>query len=206
MKTIAFLGQKGGGGKTTLTVHCAVSALADGASVAVIDTDPQGSAYGWGQARAAAAPVVVKSSAQELNDVIAAARHDDITYCLIDSAPHAAPAAGRVAAAADFIVVPVRPNAFDLAAIPATMAIIQAAGKPAAFIISASPTRSSDAAEAADVLASYGLPVCPIIIHERRAFARAVISGRAVTEFEPSGKAALEIAQLWAWIKEQTND
>lgn len=201
MKTIAFLGQKGGGGKTTLTVHCAVAALADGARVAIVDTDPQGSAAGWGAARESDAPVVAKATAQELSDVMTAARHDAMTYLIIDSAPHAAPSAARVAAAADYIFIPVRPNAFDLAAIPATVAIIQASGKPAAFILSACPTRSADASEAADVLASYGLPVAPVIIHERRAFARAVISGRAVAEFEPAGKAAQEITDLWKWIK-----
>lgn len=203
MKTIAFLGQKGGGGKTTLTCHCAVEAGREGATVAVVDTDPQGSCAGWGVARQEATPIIAKAAAQDLGEVMAAGRHDGMTYLMIDSAPHAAPAAARVAAAADLIVVPVRPNAFDLAAIPATMEIIKASGKPAVFVLSACPTRSNDAAEAADVLSSYGLPVAPVHIHERRAYARAVISGRAVAEFEPTGKAAQEIATLWKWIKEQ---
>ena len=80
-------------------------------------------------------------------------------------------------------------------------AIINAAKKPAVFVLSACPTRSAETAEAADVLASFGLTVCPVIIHERRAFSRAVATGRAVAEFEPSGKAAAEIAELWKWIK-----
>ena len=36
-----------------------------------------------------------------------------------------------------------------------------------------------------------------------RAFARAVASGRAVTEFESNGKAAEEIRALWEWLKGQ---
>ena len=84
---------------------------------------------------------------------------------------------------------------------PATVAIVQAANKPAVFVLSACPTRSPETAEAGDVLASYGFPVAPVIIHERRAFSRAVASGRAVTEFEPAGKAAAEIDALWKWIK-----
>lgn len=203
MKTIAFLGQKGGGGKTTLTCHCAVQAERDGAKVGVVDTDPQGSCSGWGVTRESETPIIAKATAQELDAVITSARHDGMTYLMIDSAPHAAPAAGRVAAVADLIVVPVRPNAFDLAAIPATMQIIKASGRKAVFVLSACPTRSNDATEAAEALATYGLPVCPVHIHERRSYARAVISGRAVAEFEPSGKAAQEIAALWNWIKEQ---
>ena len=38
---------------------------------------------------------------------------------------------------------------------------------------------------------------------DRRAFARAVATGRAVTEFEDHGKAAEEIRALWKWLKEQ---
>ena len=38
-------------------------------------------------------------------------------------------------------------------------------------------------------------------ITDRRAFARAVTTGSAVTEFEAEGKAAEEIRALWAWIK-----
>jgi hypothetical protein len=41
----------------------------------------------------------------------------------------------------------------------------------------------------------------PII--DRRAFARAITTGRAVTEFEAEGKAAQEIRALWHWFKEQ---
>jgi chromosome partitioning protein len=39
MRTIAILSQKGGSGRTTLTLHLAVAALYDGQSVAIIDLD-----------------------------------------------------------------------------------------------------------------------------------------------------------------------
>lgn len=203
MKTISFLSQKGGGGKTTLAVHCAVAAIGKSARVAVIDTDPQGTATRWGQTRESDRPTVAKATAQQLDDVLTAARHDNMTYCIIDSAPHAAPSASRVAAAADLIVIPVRPTAFDLAAVPATVAIVKASNKPAVFVLSACPIRSLEVAEAADMLAGFELPVSPVIIHERRAFSRAVATGHAVAEFEPKGKAAAEIDALWKWIKGQ---
>lgn len=201
MKTIAFMGQKGGGGKSTLAVHCAVAATGKTTRVAVIDTDPQGTATTWGQLRTSDTPAVAKATAQQLDDVLTAARHDNIAYCFIDSAPHAAPSASRVAAAADLILIPIRPTVFDLATVPKTVAIVQAANKPAAFILSACSPRSPEIAEATEALASYGFPVCPVHIHERRAFSRAVATGRAVAEFEPTGKAAAEINDLWKWIK-----
>jgi chromosome partitioning protein len=44
MKTLAFLSQKGGSGKTTMVVHTAVPAREADALVVVIDRDPQQSA------------------------------------------------------------------------------------------------------------------------------------------------------------------
>ena len=42
-----------------------------------------------------------------------ASRDDAMTLCIIDTAPHAAPDAARVAALAGLVVIPCRPTAFD---------------------------------------------------------------------------------------------
>lgn len=203
MKKIAFLSQKGGSGKTTLSVHTAVAATEAGERVVVIDTDPQKSATSWASVRSQDAPIVATVSTSELNDVITAARSDAMTLLIVDAAPHAAPAASRIAQAVDLVVIPVRPTAFDLAAVGNAVEIVKAANARAVFVLSACPFRSPEIAETRAVLADYGLPVAPIEITDRRAFARAVASGRAVTEFESDGKAAEEIRALWCWLKEQ---
>jgi chromosome partitioning protein len=46
--------------------------------------------------------------------------------------------------------------------------------------------------------------VCPIQIIERRAFARALITGEAVTEFDDKSPAASEIRSFWTWMNELT--
>lgn len=203
MKTIAFLSQKGGSGKTTLAVHVAVAAGEAGERVVLVDTDIQQSATLWGEARTAPAPIVATATASQLGDVTTSARQEGITLCIVDTAPHAAPDATRTARAADLVVIPCRPTAFDLGAVAAAVDIVKAAGVPAVLVLSACPFRSPEVAEARQVLAGYGLPVSPVAITDRRAFARAVASGRAVTEFESDGKAADEIRQLWQWLKEQ---
>lgn len=50
-KVIAVVQQKGGSGKTTLAVNLAVSFLRRGMTVALLDTDPQGSLGRWFMAR-----------------------------------------------------------------------------------------------------------------------------------------------------------
>src|SRR3954451_20559677 len=116
MQTLAFLSQKGGSGKTTLAVHTAVAAHESGEQVVIVDTDLQKSATTWSEARQSDTPPVAPVAAASLHDVMAVARHDAIALCIIDTAPHAAPDAARLAALADLVVIPCRPTAFDLAA------------------------------------------------------------------------------------------
>ena len=203
MKTLAFLSQKGGSGKTTLAVHTAVAAHESGERVAIVDTDIQKSATTWGEARNEAVPIVATAAAADLEAVLKAAEQDEMSYVIVDTAPHAAPDAARIAKAVDLVVIPCRPTAFDLAAIGGAVEIVKAAGAHSVFVLSACPFRSPEIQEARSMLADYGLPIAPFEITDRRAFSRAVATGRAVTEFDSVGKAALEIRSLWKWIKEQ---
>lgn len=203
MQTLVFLSQKGGSGKTTLAVHTAVAAQESGERVIIVDTDLQQSAKIWSKVRKGAAPEVAPVPAVALNDVMAAARHDAMTLCIIDTAPHAAPDAVRVAKVADLVVIPCRPTAFDLAAVDNAVEIAKAAGARAVFVLSACPFRALEIAETRAELERKGFPVAPVPIIDRRAFARAIASGRAVTEFEGEGKAAKEIRALWNWFREQ---
>lgn len=202
MKTITFLSQKGGSGKTTLAVHTAVAATEAGERVVIIDTDPQQSATVWSHARTSASPLVVTASVAQLERVLEAAHQEEMTLAIIDTAPHAAPEVGRIVRAVDRAVIPVRPAAFDLAAAGSAVDLVKAAGVGAVLVLSACPFRSPEIAETRMVLADYGLPIFPGEITDRRAFARAVATGRAVTEFERNGKAATEIRALWAWLME----
>ncbi|MGI4826875.1 MAG: ParA family partition ATPase [Janthinobacterium lividum] len=203
MKSIAFLSQKGGSGKTTLAVHTTVAAQEAQEKVFLIDTDPQKSATIWSEAREAATPVVVTIAAGELEKVLTAGSEDGMSLAIVDTAPHTAPDAARIAKLVDLVVIPCRPTAFDLAAVSNAVEIVRAAKKKAVLVLSACPFRSPEISETRAVLEEYGLPVCPFDITDRRAFARAVATGRAVTEFEAEGKAAQEIQTLWKWLKEQ---
>ena len=202
MKTLAFFSQKGGSGKTTLAIHAAVAALDGGQSVALIDSDPQQSSASWGKTRQREVPVVAKASASNIDQALDAARAEAVDLCLIDCPPHAMAGVAHLIEVSDFVVIPCQPSALDVAAAGRAVDMVQAAGKRFAFVINRAPWRAPENRETVETLAQLG-PVCPVLISERRAYARALTGGQAVSEFESGGKAAMEIGAFWSWLTTQ---
>src|SRR3954466_9295860 len=120
MKIVALISQKGGAGKTTLAVHLASRAAADGTTTAIIDLDPQATAASWGDRRAANAPEVISGQAIRLPALIKAAEENGAQFLVLDTAPNADQTASLAARAADLVLIPCRPAAFDLEAIETT--------------------------------------------------------------------------------------
>lgn len=201
MRSIAFLSQKGGSGKTTLSIHIAVAAQEDGEKVVLIDTDRQQSASVWGKARSEVNPVVATVTPSDLENVFEAAKNENMSIAIIDSAPHAAPDAVKIVQTVDFVIIPIRPTALDIAAANNAVEIVKASQKKGGFVLSACPFRAPEIRETREVLNHYGLVISPIEIIERRSFSRALATGRSVTEYETESKAAQEIRNLWKWIK-----
>lgn len=202
MKTVALLSQKGGSGKSTLAVHMAVIAQASGRRTVIVDLDPQRSAAGWWETRAAETPEMVESTPGELRTVLDAARADGVALAVVDTRPSAGADAAAAAALADLVLIPTRPAIFDLKAIGATVEIVAAAKVPAFIVLNGAPAsrgfgEASATTDARRALTDYDVPVAPVSIGLRAALAHALVDGRAVNEFEPAGKAALEMTKLW---------
>jgi chromosome partitioning protein len=208
MQAISILSRKGGVGKTTLAVHLAVAAGQQGASVALVDLDPQKSAGDWWRARSVNVPALVETTARDVPAVIDAAKSDGFDWCILDTPPHADLEPVAAARVANLVVIPTRPGILDLRAIGATVELVKALKVPAVIVLNHVPAargfgEASIVSEARQGLEAYGLPVAPMAIAQRVALSHALIDGRAVTEFEPDGKAADELVRLWKWLKEQ---
>ncbi len=74
MFTVVLLSQKGGSGKTSLTISLACAAEASGQSALVIDLDPQATACKWGDRRDAETPIVIDAQPARLANALAKAR------------------------------------------------------------------------------------------------------------------------------------
>ena len=200
MRIITFITQKGGAGKTTLTVNCAVAAEKKKKQVLILYLDPQGSAEGWYQDREAETPRLVRIESRTLPEAIAKAKTAGFDYIMIDTPGRDEPATTAAIRAADFCIIPCRPTPVDLKATPPTVATINRLSKQAVFVLSQTPPRGDRVHEAEIGLSMLGI-VSPVRIVARTAYQDAHGSGLGVMEFDPEGKAAAEIAQLWAWIE-----
>jgi chromosome partitioning protein len=208
MKTLALLSQKGGSGKSTLAVHLAVIAQATGRRTVIIDLDPQRSAAGWWETRTADTPEMVEATPGDLRAVLDAARDDGVDLAVVDTRPSTGADAAAAAAVADLVLIPTRPAIFDLKAIGATVDIVASAKVSAFIVLNGTPAgrgigEASVTADARRALADYGISVAPISIGLRASLAHALVDGRAVNEFDPTGKAAAEMNKLWQ-LTEQT--
>ncbi|MGO9470590.1 MAG: AAA family ATPase [Isosphaeraceae bacterium] len=199
MRVITFVTQKGGAGKTTLAINCAVAAAQQKKSILIIDLDAQTSAEGWYQDREAESPRLVRLDSGDISEALAKARDADFDYVLIDTPGKDEPATAAAIRAADFCIVPCRPTPVDLKAVPPTVATINRLSKPAVFVLTQTPPRGERIREAEVGLAMLGI-VCPIRVVARTAYQDAQGAGLGVAEFDPDSKAAAEIAQLWNWI------
>ena len=199
MKVLAVLSQKGGVGKTTLATSLAVAAEADGKSVALIDLDPQATASFWHDTRGKETPAVVSIQPVRLPAVLKAAEEQGTDLVIIDGAAVQREIAYDAAAVSDFVLVPTKPAVFDIKSMTETIKAVQQHDVPLAIVLNMiAPTgvENTDAFDAAQVL---GVDICPVTVGNRKAFFRSQGEGLAVQEFEPGGKAAEEIQELYAY-------
>ena len=205
MKTISIVSQKGGAGKTTLALHLAVAAEQAGKPTVIVDLDPQASSAKWGDSRSQESPVVVSAQSARLAKVLETAEEQGAVLAILDTAPHSENSALAAVRAADLILIPCRPAILDLRAIGDTVDLIKLAKKTATVVLNAVPPRGSLAKEAQDAVAAYGISVAPVTVGQRAAFTHALTEGKVAQEYEPTGKAAEEIKELYMWICKQLN-
>jgi chromosome partitioning protein len=214
MRTIAFLTQKGGTGKTTLAASLAVAAAQAGERVIALDLDPQSSLARWGERRIAAKvnyQVMVEPLERDrlprLRAILEGLGGAGFTLAVFDTAGADGPSVRLVTEAADLCLLPARPTIMDVEATAATFRAVFLAKRKAAFVLNQCPStyRSSRAGDAAKGLTALGVLAEPMLF-TRMDYQDAIAAGLGVTEYGRDSRAAQEMRALWNWSRAQFPD
>lgn len=147
----------------------------------------------------------MECAAKRVPEVLRAAKNDGIDLVVVDTRPSVEADTAGIALLSDMVLIPTRPGILDLRAIAPTTEVVRAIQLRQAatmIVLNGVPAargfgENGLTAEARRALYAYRLPVADVSIGNRTAFAHALIDGRAVTEFEPNGKAVGERRKLF---------
>lgn len=210
MNILAFVANKGGVGKTTLAVHIAVAAQAEGQKVLILDYDEQQNATKWVRRRAKlslpyAHPIEGQSArTATIEDDLAEAAAKGFDLIILDTPPQLAASATVTAQAADLTIVPSGTSILDLEGVAETLKMLRNIGLfDFAYVVinKANHIAPAETLAAFKQISQTGIPLAPEAIIQRLDYSRALIPGNTAPELKPDDKHAEEISKLWENIK-----
>ncbi len=193
-QTIVLGNQKGGVGKTTISVGIAGAFAELGYNVLFVDADPQRSASE--QLRNSTTIDFAKHTGGNL-DKLLPEFYDDYDLIIVDTPSGVNDALKSALKIANLLIIPVKPSPYDFMSAETTLEIARQARARAVFVVNEADFRTRFTKQAPEALRAYGVPVLKQTVALRAAHREVVMMGLSVTETSLNGgKAASEIRAL----------
>ncbi|WBU57659.1 ParA family partition ATPase [Paracoccus sediminicola] len=199
-RIITVAQQKGGSGKTTLTANLAIEMRARGLSVALVDTDPQGSLGRWfiermerlgeddGMEFSTSSAWGASYESEKLK------KRFDIV--IIDTPPKIDSDLRPALRVADLVVVPVASSQVDLWATEGVLDLARREKAPVLVVLNRARPNTRLGAEVAENAAALGAELAQAQIGNRVAYAETLGLGLSVRERSDARPARDELARL----------
>jgi chromosome partitioning protein len=197
-RVIAVVNQKGGTGKTTLSMNLAAG-LGRRAPTRVLDADPQRSASQWAQLAESERPFPVEVVAAA--DGVAAplqAQNGHFTFTVVDCPPamHSA-TVKEILSLADLCLIPVLPSPMDLWASVGMVDMVTRAQTDnprlrAYLVLNQLESRNALSRAMEHALAEFNIPATRAGLQRRAVYRRVALEGSNVYDFTSLGAAAAQ--------------
>lgn len=192
---IAFAQQKGGSGKTTVLAHLAHAWGNAGASVGLVDLDPQRSLSTWAEHQTVVPATCTESAGwRASSDIKDMARASDIT--LIDCPGNASSLLEASLRESDLVILPCQPSMLDAWATQPVLEMAAREKTPARVLLNRVPPRGGLVDEVRATLAETGAELLTTTLGNRVAFAAGLARGTTALGLGKSTRAAEEIRAL----------
>ncbi len=183
-KVITVAQQKGGSGKTTLAANLAVALVRSGHSVAVVDTDPQGSLGRWFMARDEAGETGMDFSTASAwgvgYEMKKLARVHD--FILVDTPPKVDSDLRPALRESDLVLVPVATSAVDVWALDSILDLAERVDVPAMVVLNRFKAGTRVSGEVGRLLEERQVHRAEAVLGNRVVYAEALGQGRGVLE------------------------
>jgi len=171
----------------------------------MVDADPQGSLTLWHKLRGTNEPPI-RTAVRSVGEICAAAKRDGMEWVFIDTPPNISAIVDDAIKNATMVIIPARPGVFDVNAVQETIQTCRSARKPYAVVINGAPAQrdgieSPIVTIARETLTKFRAPVWGGQITNRADLLMALSHGEGAREYYAEGRAAAEIARLWAAIE-----
>lgn len=187
---ISFLNQKGGVGKTTLSINVATCLAIKKFKILLIDADPQGSSLDWASIRKKESIFTVVSITKPIIHKEIAKLAKNYDHIIIDGPPRIYDVAKSAIVASDIVIMPVQPSPYDIWAASEVINLIKEVSEPleryktikCAFVINRKIVNTAIGRDVEQALHQYEMDIFQTHICQRISYAESAATGLTVIE------------------------